>query len=199
VTVLHGGFGVVVLVTMISVQHVSLVHFPLAQTVSSGLLLKPDGQVKLPQVGAGVVVTVLHGGFGVVVTVVVIFTQQVASVHLPLAQTVSSGLLSKPDGQVKLPQVGAGVVVTVLQGGFGVVVLVMAGVVVLVAAGVVVTVVASVVVATVQGLTAAAGAAKGAEAGAGGAAGAAVTPDRATATVNILLNIIASQVRVGYK
>lgn len=141
VTVLQGGFGVVVTVVVIFTQHVASVHLPLAQTVSLSLPSKPDGHVKDPHVGAGVVVTVLQGGFGVVVTVVTISLQHVAFVHLPLAQTVSSGLLSKPAGQLKLAQVGAGVVVTVLHGGFGVVVFVAFGVVVLVAAGVVVTVV----------------------------------------------------------
>ena len=66
-------------------------------SMSSSLLLYPAGHAKLPHVGAGVVVTVLQGGFGVVVLVtagVVVFVttisvQHVSLVHLPLALSLS--------------------------------------------------------------------------------------------------------------
>merc|ERR1719456_697396 len=72
-------------------------------TVSPGLLLYPSGQVKLEQVG-----------HGVVVTVVMMTSQHVATQQCPFAHTVSAGRLLYPSGQVKLEQVGGGVVVTVV-------------------------------------------------------------------------------------
>merc|ERR1739841_410007 len=63
-------------------------------------------------VGAAVVVT-----GGVVVTVVATTVQHVALSQWPDAQTASPAFLDHPSGHVKLSQVGAGVVVTVLQGG----------------------------------------------------------------------------------
>jgi hypothetical protein len=82
----------------------------------------PDGQVKLAQVGGGgVVVTVVAG---VEVTVVVMcvvqgfWLQQVAMLHLPAAQTIVSAcaFFDQPLGHVKSPQLGGGVVVTVVAG-----------------------------------------------------------------------------------
>jgi len=65
VTVVHGGTS--------TEQHVALSHVPVAQTVLSSFLFHPWGQVKLSQVGAGVVVTV-----------VMIAVQHVAESHTPI-------------------------------------------------------------------------------------------------------------------
>lgn len=63
--------------------------------------------MKLPQVSAGVVVTVVQGGTST--------AQHVALSHVPLAQTIVCPMLFHPLGQEKLLQVGAGVVVTVVM------------------------------------------------------------------------------------
>jgi len=55
-------------------------------------------------------------GDGVVVTVVTIAVQQVALLHSPCLQRMCSLFSANPSGHVKLPQVGTGVVVTVVQG-----------------------------------------------------------------------------------
>lgn len=52
--------GVVVTVVTVALQHVSLTQCPVAQTTSSPVVSNPKGQVKLPQLGSGVVVTVVY-------------------------------------------------------------------------------------------------------------------------------------------
>lgn len=104
------GAGVVVTVVRITVQHVALSQSPLEQTMSPLFLENPSGQVKLSQVGAGVVVTV-GGGFS---------TQHVALSQEPAAQTIvartcGTNNIFHPSGQVKSAHVGAGVVVTVVM------------------------------------------------------------------------------------
>jgi len=69
----------------------------------SSLFFHPCGQVKLPQEGGGVVVTVVG-----------MKAQHVALSHPPAAQTVSPVFVEYPLEHVKLSQVGAGVVVTVV-------------------------------------------------------------------------------------
>jgi len=141
-------------------------------------------------------------GSGVVVTVVMMAVQHVAelqsSMLVPVAQTVASGRLLNPSGQVKATHVGRGVVVTVVAGVMvtvvaGVVVTVVPGVVVTIIAGVVVTVVATGGAAVVQGDD-------GASVGTGGAAvsqGLPITAGKATskAKENMLLPPMAKSKR----
>jgi len=53
-------------------QQVAMLHLPVVQTIVFALAFfdHPLGHVKLPQLGGGVVVTVVTAGAGVVVTVV---------------------------------------------------------------------------------------------------------------------------------
>jgi len=74
-----------------------------AQTIVSSLFVHPCGQVKLSQVGGGVVVTVVG-----------MKLQHVALSQPPAAHTVSPVFVEYPSEHVKLLQVGAGVVVTVV-------------------------------------------------------------------------------------
>jgi hypothetical protein len=70
-------------------QHCLAVHLPFVHarfSLSAGTAPASAGHVKVPQVGGGVVVWV--GAW-----------QQTSVVHLPFAQTVSSGLLENPAGQ----------------------------------------------------------------------------------------------------
>jgi len=71
----------------------------------SAFLKCPSAQVKLAQVIAGVVVTVVTTS-----------VQHVASLHRPVEQTMLPLFLEYPSGHEKLSQVGRGVVVTVVQG-----------------------------------------------------------------------------------
>jgi len=123
--------GVVVTVVGMTMQQNAESQVPVAHTALSEILEYPVSQVKLAQVGAGLVVVgagVGGGTYGVVVTVVGMTMQQNAESQVPVAHTALSEILEYPVSQVKLAQVGAGVVVTVAAG-------------VVVGAGVVVTVV----------------------------------------------------------
>jgi len=102
--VLAGGVVVTVLAT--SAQQAALSHSPSLQTVSPFFKENPSGHVKLAQVGAGVVVTVVQGaGFSI---------QHIALSQEPSAQTTVLSLPFQPSGHVKSAQVDIGVVVTVV-------------------------------------------------------------------------------------
>jgi len=94
VTVVHGGTSIV--------QHVALSHVPVAQTTVSSIIFHPWGQLKLWQVGDGVVVTV------------VIMLQHRCELHSgppALPQKMRSVFAAELAGQSKLTQVlGAAVV-----------------------------------------------------------------------------------------
>jgi len=78
---------VVVTVVGMTMQQNAESQVPVAHTALSEILEYPVSQVKLAQVGAGVVVTVAAGvvvGAGVVVTVVRMTVQHVAESHAPI-------------------------------------------------------------------------------------------------------------------
>lgn len=102
------GAGVVVAVVVGAKQQIFAVQ-PLTQTrrPGCGRSSMGDGQVKPEQVGTGVVVTV-----------VMIRSQQSEAVHVPPVHPMllASALMLVPDGHVKPAQVGSGVVVNVGAG-----------------------------------------------------------------------------------
>jgi len=103
--------GVVVTVVGMTMQQNAESQVPVAHTALSEILEYPVSQVKLAQVGAGLVVVgagVGGGTYGVVVTVVGMTMQQNAESQVPVAHTALSEILEYPVSQVKLAQVGAG-------------------------------------------------------------------------------------------
>jgi len=100
VTVVHGGTS--------RAQHVALSHVPVAQTVVSPFSFHPWGQVKLSQVGTGVVVTV------------VTILQHRCELHSgasALPQEMRSVFAAELVGQAKLAQVLGAALVQGLDGG----------------------------------------------------------------------------------
>jgi len=103
-------------------QHCLAPQEPPVHTAAGFLGALPAGQVKLAHVGGGGVVVTVDCGPAVVQG---FKWQQTPSLHLPPAQTTLLPRFVLPFGQVKLAQVKAGVVVTVVARGFGVVVTVL--------------------------------------------------------------------------